>query len=85
MFKQRLKQTNHGCSINVHAERPVHKKPEIVETYFDADGVRMYETKDNRHFIADVVDRIFNPVKTAIKHKRYKGKTPDTTAIFLSY
>lgn len=84
MFKQKLKADGHGCKINIHAERPAYVKPEIIETYFDADGVRMYETKDNRHFIADVVDRIFNPVKTAIRHRKYKGKNPDTTALFLS-
>lgn len=76
MFKQHTKSHN-GCNINVFAERTVHRKPKISEMYYDEDGVRMYETEDNRHFIADVVDRIFNPVKTSIKKKGYKGPNPN--------
>lgn len=80
MFKQHTKSHN-GCNVNAFPERPVHTKPKIAEVYFDSDGVRMYETVDNRHFIADVVDKIFNPVKSAIKRKGYKGKNPDGTKI----
>jgi hypothetical protein len=82
MLKQRLV-GNHGCNINVKAERPVHTKPQIVDVYYDSDGTRMYETSDNRTFIADVVDRIWDTAKGPVMRKGYKSRKVEPLKILL--
>jgi hypothetical protein len=76
MFKQKLAGHFPG-NINVTAQRPVHYKPVIIRTFFEGKGKekqRMYESAEGKIYIADVIDRIFNPiVKFIPKNRRHKG------------
>jgi hypothetical protein len=78
------KKQQFGCqtSNEILASKPIHLKPKIKRTYHVGKGkdrVRMYESTDGKAWIADVVDRIFNPVATGpVRSKRFKGKNPHT-------
>lgn len=43
------------------------------------DGVRFYFTSDGRQFIAEVFDKMFNPPRSKMKARFYKGRNPART------
>ncbi|MCG2614874.1 hypothetical protein LZZ85_11300 [Terrimonas sp. NA20] len=49
-------------NTNFKISKPLTQVPVIVGEYQDADGVRMYQCENDRHFIADTYDKMFVPV-----------------------
>lgn len=73
-------------NIDFHSTKAFTEVPPIIREYQDAEGVRMYECKGDRHFIAEIYDKNFVTVKGAVKPKNHRANfygRKETIAEFL--
>jgi len=78
MEKRKILTAGNKIAEEWRAERKTFIAP-IITRRKRIDGVKFYFTADGRQFIAEVFDKMFNPPRSRIEAKFYKGRNPART------